>query len=178
METRSTKLVKKLMQELHLKNTHQVPAITKVVINVGVGKQRGSDQAVTAIAEDLKAISGQKSQERPARQAVSGFTVRQGEVVGLRVTLRGKKMVDFIEKFVHMTLPRVRDFRGISPQSLDGLGNLNVGLNDQMAFPEIRPEKTDIVFGLQVTFATTARDNQKGQALFQAWGFPLISKEE
>jgi large subunit ribosomal protein L5 len=177
MKTFLHKKAQHVMKTMGATNPHAAPRIEKVVVNVGVGKQRANTNYVKAVAADLRTITGQAPHERKARQSVSGFSVRGGELTGYRVTLRHKKMSDFVERFIHVTLPRVRDFRGLSPKSLDGQGNLSVGLSDQMAFPEIRPEKTDILFGVEVTFVTTARNNAEGEVFFRALGFPLQTKE-
>ncbi|PIT97955.1 MAG: 50S ribosomal protein L5 [Candidatus Andersenbacteria bacterium CG10_big_fil_rev_8_21_14_0_10_54_11] len=158
---------------LGITNSHAVPRITHVVLNVGVGKRRDDKGFMAAVRSDLRAISGQEPHERRARKAVAGFAVRAGNVVGLRVTLRGKRADDFVRRFVGVTLPRVRDFRGLTVSSLDGRGNLSVGVAEQLAFPEINPDKTDSVFGVQVTFATTARSDAEGAVLFRALGFPF-----
>jgi len=164
----------RVKDNLKVSNLHDVPCITQVAVNVGVGKKEPSDRQ--AIFNDLKLITGQAPQERKARQAVAGFKVRQGDLVGYRVTLRGKRMADFVERFVKITLPRVRDFRGIALKAMDGRGNLNVGLSEQMSFPEIRADKTDVLFGLQVTFVTSAQTNEEGEEIFRALGFPLADK--
>lgn len=167
-----------MMKELGLKNPHAVPRITKVVLNAGVGKQRDNRQHVEAVERDLAGISGQHPHPRHARKAIAGFNVRQGNLVGYRVTLRGQRMEDFVERFVRITLPRVRDFRGLRLTSLDAQGNLNVGLREHLAFPEIHPEKTDVIFGVEVTFVTSAADKQQGEALLRALGFPLQTPEQ
>lgn len=164
-----------LQKSLAKTNIHAVPKITRVVVNVGVGKQRDQSSFTQAVVKDLQAITGQMPHERRARQAVAGFNVRQGNLVGYRVTLRGKRMEDFVTRFINTTLPRVRDFRGISLSSLDGTGNLSVGIKEQLPFPEIHPEQTDVIFGLEVTFVTSAATNAEGEALFRALGFPLAA---
>jgi large subunit ribosomal protein L5 len=163
----------KIMKELNLTNVQAVPKVTKVVVNVGVGKQRDNRTYIEAVMRDVAAITGQKPQERKARMAVSGFNVRQGNLVGYRVTLRGKRAEQFVQRFVNITLPRVRDFRGLPLTSIDRGGNLSVGLREHLAFPEIHADKTDAIFGVQVTFATTAKDKTKGEVLFRALGFPF-----
>lgn len=173
MKTRISEEDTRLQEQLKVKNIHQVPHITRVVVNVGVGKQRDNAPFIRAVVQDITAITGQMPHERRARQAVSGFNVRQGDLVGYRATLRGQRMRDFVQRFVHVTLPRMRDFRGLPLTSLDGQGNLSVGLPEQLPFPEIRPEKTDFVFGVQVTFVTSAADNADGEALFRVYGFPF-----
>lgn len=164
-----------LAKQLDVANEHAVPHITHVVLNVGVGKNRDNQNYLDAVRQDLAKIAGQAPHERRARIAVAGFNVRQGNLVGYRVTLRGARMHDFIRRFVNVTLPRVRDFRGIPLSSLDGRGNLSVGLREQLAFPEIHPESTDVMFGVQVSFATTARTDEAGEALFRHLGFPLTT---
>lgn len=162
-----------VMKELEVANVHAVPRITKVIINVGVGKQRDNKPFIEAVIRDMAAITGQKPHERLARMAVSGFNVRQGNLVGYCVTLRGKRMEDFVSRFVNSTLPRVRDFRGIPLTGLDGQGNLNVGLKEHLPFPEIHADKTDVIFGVQVTFVTNAGDKSRAETLFRAFGFPF-----
>ncbi len=164
---------KKVQEDLARTNIHSVPRIKEVVINVGVGKNRDNKQYLEAVQRDLALISGQRPHERLARKAIAGFNVRQGNIVAYRVTLHGKRMEDFVQRFVHVTLPRVRDFRGLSPKSLDGHGNLNVGLREHLPFPEIHPEETDVIFGVQVTFVTTATTDEEALVLFRTLRFPL-----
>ena len=133
---------KELMELFKVDNIHAAPAITKVVLNVGVGKNRENSAYLEAVRRDLAAISGQAPHERLSRKAVAGFNVRIGNLVGYTVTLRGQRMRDFVQRFVHITMPRVRDFRGLKIQSIDGAGNLNVGVVEHLAFPEIHPERT------------------------------------
>lgn len=167
--------IKKLQKELQVKNPHMVPRFVRVVVNAGVGKQRDSKPFIEAVVRDVAAIAGQQPHERRARKAVAGFNVRQGNLVGYSVTLRGKRMEEFIQRFVAATLPRVRDFRGIPLTSLDGHGNLSIGLREHLAFPEIEPDKTDVIFGVEVTFVTNAPDNAVAEKLFRAYGFPLTA---
>lgn len=176
MASHFTKEYAALQKSLKLSNIHAVPRIVRVVVNVGVGKQRDNTALIKQVQRDMAAITGQKPHERLARKAVSGFNVRQGNLVGFRVTLRGKRMEDFVRRFVHITLPRVRDFRGIEITALDGKGNLSVGVREQLSFPEIQADQTDTVFGLQVTFVTSATTNEEGEALFRVLGFPLTKE--
>lgn len=171
------KALSEVRTALKADNVHQVPRITRVVVNVGVGKHRDNAAWLQSVVEDLKKITGQMPHERRARQAVSGFSVRQGELVGYCVTLRGQRMEDFVERFVKITLPRVRDFRGLALKGLDGHGNLSVGLSEQLPFPEIRADKTDVIFGVQATFVTSAPNNQEAEQLFRALGFPFTDSE-
>lgn len=166
-------LSKKLAEKLGIKNPHAVPQIEKVVVNVGVGKNRDNEKHITAVKKDLAAITGQAPAERRAKKSVAGFNVREGNLVGFQVTLRGKRAEDFVTRLIHATLPRVRDFRGVSANSFDGHGNFNVGLKEQLPFPEIHPDKTDVLFGVQVTITTTAEGDEAGEALLRALGFPL-----
>lgn len=159
-------------------NIHAKPRIVKVIVNAGIGKNRDNKAYVEAVIEDIKKITGQQPQTRTARKAVAGFNVRQGNLVGLRVNLRGKRRDDFVQRFVHIALPRVRDFRGVQLSALDGHGNLNIGIEEQLAFPEINAEKTDIIFGLQVTFVTSAANDKEAEELFRSLGFPLVTDQE
>lgn len=154
-------------------NPHAVPRITKVVVTVGVGKQREDKAHLEAVVGDLARITGQHPQVRTAKKAIAGFKVREGNTVGYKVTLRGKRMEDFITRFVHVTLPRVRDFRGLVKTSLDGQGNLSVGLSEQLAFPEIHADQTDVIFGVEATFVTSMDDSQAALELFTSLGFPF-----
>lgn len=165
-----------LMQELGIENPAALPSITHVVVNAGTGKQRDDKSFIEAVQKDLAKITGQKPQEKRARKSVAGFGVRQGNLVGFKVTLRGERKNDFINRFVNITLPRVRDFRGIPMSSFDGYGNLNVGLREHLAFPEIDPEKTDVAFGVQVTFVTSTRNNKEALSIFKQLGFPLVEE--
>lgn len=159
-------------------NVHAVPRVERVVVNVGVGKMRDDKKFLAGVVDGLQAITGQMPHECRAKKAVAGFKVRQGNLVGYRVTLRGQRMDDFVKRFIGVTLPRVRDFRGIEVSSFDGKGNLSVGLTEQLAFPEVQVEKTDIMFGVQVTLVTTANNDREGEALFRLLGFPLKFKDK
>lgn len=169
---------KLLMKAMGVKNIHAVPRITKVVVSAGVGKNRDNKAYIEAVEKDLAVITGQKPQLRLARKAVAGFGVREGNVVGYKITLRGKRAEDFTARFVGTTLPRVRDFRGLSLTGLDGQGNLSVGVSEHLAFAEIHPDKTDVIFGVEVTFVTSAKNNADGEKLFRALGFPFQSTEQ
>lgn len=173
-----TKTYSQLQEKMGIANALAVPKITKVLVHAGVGKNRDDKKYIEAVANDLKLITGQHPQERRAKKAVAGFNVREGNLVGFRVTLRGQRMEDFISRFVDVALPRVRDFRGVAVSSLDGRGNLNVGLSEQLPFPEVNSEKTDVVFGVQVTFVTSAKTDEEGEKLFRALGFPLREEDE
>lgn len=169
---------KALMKKLDIANVHAVPRITKVVVSVGVGKNQGNKPFLEAVEKDVAAITGQKPQVRVARKSVAGFNVREGNVVGYKVTLRGKRMEDFVARFVQATLPRVRDFRGLSTTVFDGQGNISVGIVEHLAFPEIQQDKTDFVFGVEVTFVTSAKDDKEARELFNGLGFPFKTQEQ
>lgn len=172
-----TPTTKKLALHLGIKNIHAVPRVQKIVVSVGVGKQRDNKQHVEAVQKDLAAITGQKPRHHVARASVAGFNVREGNLVGYTVTLRGKRMEDFLTRFVDITLPRVRDFRGLSLKVLDGQGNASIGLTEQLAFPEIHADKTDVIFGVGITFVTTAKNNETAEQMFRALGFPFRTVE-
>lgn len=163
----------KLKEELGLKNIFTVPRIEKVTINVGTGSilQGGKDNSM--ILENIEAITGQKPITTKARKAISNFKIREEQAIGVAVTLRGKRMYDFVNKLVNVVFPRVRDFRGISPKSFDGKGNYTVGMKEHLAFLEINPDSIEKVHGLQITITTTAKNNEEGLALLRAMGFPF-----
>lgn len=167
------KVYQKLGEAMSITNPHAIPRVTKIVVNVGVGKARDNKEHVEAVRRDLAAITGQAPSERRARKAVAGFNVRQGNLVGYTVTLRGQRMDDFLQRFVHVTLPRVRDFRGLSKTSFDGRGNLSVGLREHLAFPEIHTDQTDVIFGVEVTFVTSTDTDEAAEQMFLALGFPF-----
>lgn len=169
-------IYKEIAGETGIGNRHAAPRLDSVVVSVGVGKKRDDKAFVEAVEKDLEKITGQHPHKRLARKAIAGFNVRAGNLVGFRVTLRGKRMEDFARRFVDVTLPRVRDFRGLSVKSMDGHGNLSVGLKEQLPFPEIHADKTDVLFGVQATFVTTAKDDETGELLLRKLGFPLIEK--
>lgn len=175
MESSSTK---ELQKQLGVENVHAVPRVTKVVVTVGVGKHRDDKAYIAAVEKDLATITGQKPAPRKAKKAIAGFKVRQNDLVGYQVTLRGKRMEDFLSRFVNITLPRVRDFRGLPSTSFDRTGNVTVGVKEHLAFPEIQADKTDVMFGVQVTCTTTATNKEEAQKLFAVLGFPFIGAKE
>ena len=162
-----------LQKTMQVANVHAVPRVAKVIVSVGVGKHRDDKKFVEAVKADLAAITGQAPALRRAKKSVAGFNVRQGNLVGFQVTLRGKRAEDFVTRIIHVTLPSVRDFRGVSKNAFDGQGNLSLGLREQLPFPEIHADKTDVVFGVQITISTTATSNQEAEVLLRAMGFPL-----
>ncbi len=166
----------KLEKELSISNKMAIPKLKKVVINVGLKQGLKDPKYVEAAETVLTRITGQKPVKTLAKKSISNFKIRQGMVVGMMVTLRGRKMYDFVDKFINVTLPRVRDFRGISDKNIDAHGSLSAGLREFIAFPEIRPEDTDYMHGLEVTIVTSAVDREQGLALFKAIGFPFSEK--
>lgn len=158
---------------LTVTNMHAVPAVKKIVVNVGLKQGLKDPKFVDAAERTLTRITGQKPVKTLAKKSISNFKIRQGMVVGMMATLRGRRMYDFLDKFVSATLPRVRDFRGLSSKSVDQHGNLSIGMRDFTAFPEIRPEDTDVIHGLEVAVVTNARNRERGLALLKAIGFPL-----
>lgn len=166
-------IYEKLSKELDIKNKMAIPKIVKVVINVGIGQTKTNPKFIEAATNTLLAITGQKPAERKARKAVAGFKIRQGDKVGLMVTLRGKKMKDFIIKLANIVLPRMRDFRGLRLSGFDNKGNYNLGLTEQIIFSEISHEKADILHGLSISIVTNAKTSEKAKLLLEAWGLPF-----
>lgn len=162
-----------MQKKFGIENIMAVPKIEKVVINVGIGKVAKEDKFIEKVVRDLGLLSGQKPVFRKAKQSISGFKSRQGMNIGLVVTLRGKRMYDFIGRLIHVALPRSKDFRGIEQKNFDKSGNLNLGIKEHSIFPEIHYESLKDIFGLEVTVVTTARDREKGIELLRGMGFPI-----
>ena len=162
-----------LQKHFKLENINAVPQVKKVVINAGVGKTLKDPKYLEAIINDLKTISGQMPVKTMARKSIAGFKIRENQVVGVTVTLRGKRMFDFLDKLVNSAMPRIRDFRGVSPRAFDGRGNYSLGVKEQIIFPEIQYDQIDQVRGMDITITTTARDNRQGRALLEAFNFPF-----
>ncbi len=168
------KLLPKLKDELGLAGVAAVPRITKVVINAGVGKLAGDAKAIDMVRGELKLISGQQPVITKAKKSIAGFKLREGDPVGIKVTLRGGRMYDFLDRLIHVALPRVRDFQGLSPhKGFDGHGNFTLGLSEHAVFPEVVFENVDKVFGLELTIATTAKTDAQILTLLRALGFPF-----
>lgn len=163
----------KLKEELGLDNVMQVPRITKITINMGVGEALADKKLLESAVSDLTLISGQKPVVTKARKSVAGFKVREGWPIGCKVTLRKDRMFDFLERLISIAIPRIRDFRGISPKSFDGHGNFAMGVSEQIIFPEIDYDKVDKLRGLDIAITTTARTDEEGRALLRAFNFPL-----
>ncbi len=165
-------VIPKLQEQFNYKNPLQVPRIEKVVLNMGVGEAVQNQKAIEYAVQDLTQITGQKPVIRLAKKSIANFKLREGQPIGVSVTLRKARMYEFLDRFINVALPRVRDFRGIPKNSFDGRGNYSMGLQEQIIFPEIDMEKTELR-GLSITFVTTAETNEEGQALLQHMGFPF-----
>ena len=163
----------KLKDELGLQNVMEVPRITKITLNMGVGEELSDKKLMDNAVADLEKLSGQKVIVTKARKSIAGFKVRDGWPIGCKVTLRQERMWDFLERLVEVAIPRIRDFRGLNPKSFDGRGNYSRGVREQIIFPEINYDKVDKVRGLDITITTTARNNDEGHALLSALGFPF-----
>jgi large subunit ribosomal protein L5 len=154
-------------------NVMQVPRVEKIVLNMGVGKAIGNSKLLDAAAKDLAIIAGQKPVITRAKQSVSNFKLREGMAIGAKVTLRGERMYEFLDKFMNINLPRVRDFRGVSPKSFDGRGNYTIGVKEQLIFPEIDYDKVEQVQGMDITIVTTARTDEEAKELLAQLGMPF-----
>jgi large subunit ribosomal protein L5 len=166
-------LVSRLQEELGLANPMQVPRMEKVVINMGVGDALRDARMLEAAVADLQVITGQKPIITKARKSIAGFKLREGQQIGAKVTLRGDRMWEFIDRLVSVSIPRIRDFRGLNPRAFDGTGNFTLGLTEQLIFPEIEYDKVAKVRGMDITVVTTARNDEEGRALLVALGFPF-----
>ena len=162
-----------LMKGFALDNEMQIPRIQKVVVNIGVGEALDNPKALEAAVEDLTTITGQKPIQTKARKSIANFKLREGRIIGTKVTLRGERMWSFLDRVMNVALPRVRDFRGVSPNAFDGRGNYTLGLRDQLVFPEIEYDKIDKLRGLEITIVTTAQDDEQARALLQMLGMPF-----
>jgi large subunit ribosomal protein L5 len=172
-ERYKTEIRTRLQEELGLSNVMQVPRLDKIVINVGMGEAITNGKLLESAMDELAAITGQRPVLTRARRAVAGFRLRQGMAIGCKVTLRQQRMYEFMDRLVSLALPRIRDFRGLSPKSFDGRGNYSMGVREQLIFPEIDFEKTAGVHGMDISFITTARDDAQARALLAALGMPF-----
>ncbi|MCC7257560.1 MAG: 50S ribosomal protein L5 [Gammaproteobacteria bacterium] len=166
-------VVAKLQQQLGLRNALEVPRITKITLNMGVGEAINDKKIVDKAMADLMAISGQKPVSTKARKSVATFKIRQGQLIGCKVTLRRRRMYEFLDRLINVAIPRIRDFRGLNPRSFDGQGNYSLGIQEQIIFPEIDFSQIDAVRGLDVTITTTARSDAHARALLEAFNFPF-----
>ena len=173
LERYRSEVVPKLRAEFGYENSHQVPQLSKVVVNVGLGEATANAKLLEQAAVELAAITGQKPLVRKARKSIANFKLRQGQAVGCMVTLRGDRMWEFYDRLVSVALPRVRDFKGVSPKAFDGRGNYTLGLREQIMFPEVDYDKVERTTGMNVTVCTTARTDAEGKALLQHLGMPF-----
>ncbi len=167
------KVAKELMTQFGYQTVMQVPRIEKITLNMGVGEALADKKILENAVADLAALSGQKPLITKARKSVAGFKIREGYPIGCKVTLRGERMWEFLERLICIAMPRIRDFRGVSPKSFDGRGNYSMGVREQIIFPEIDYDKVDKVRGLDITITTTAKSDEEGRALLAAFSFPF-----
>ena len=166
-------IVSSLLKELNLSNVMQVPKLDKIVVNMGIGEAVSNPKLIDAAITELAQITGQQPVARAARKSEAGFKLREGQKIGAKVTLRKEKMYEFLDRLISITLPRVRDFEGVSPKGFDGRGNYTLGLREQIVFPEIEIDKVDKIFGLGITIVSTAENDEQGRALLKAFGMPF-----
>jgi large subunit ribosomal protein L5 len=174
-ELYNTELVPKLKAELGLDNVMEVPRITKITLNMGVGEALGDKKVLEHAVSNLEQISGQKVIVTRARKSIAGFKVREDWPIGCKVTLRRERMYEFLDRLIAISIPRIRDFRGLNAKSFDGRGNYSMGVNEQIIFPEIEYDKIDTIRGLDIAITTTAKTDDQGRALLPAFNFPFRS---
>lgn len=167
------KIVQQLQEELGVKNIMEVPKITKITLNMGVGEAVGDKKILEHAVGDLEKVAGQKAVITKSRKSIAGFKIREDWPIGCKVTLRRDKMYEFLDRLISIAIPRVRDFRGVSPKQFDGRGNFSMGVTEQIIFPEIEYDKVDKLRGLDICISTTARNDEEGRALLRAFSFPF-----
>lgn len=172
-----SEMVSAMMEEFRYKNVMQVPKLEKIVLNIGLGEAVQNARAIDAAVGDLSLITGQKPVVTKAKKSIAAFKLRAGMPIGAMVTLRGPRMYEFMDRLTNITLPRIRDFRGVSPNSFDGRGNYTLGLPEQLAFPEIDYDRVDKARGLEMSFVTTARNDEEGRRLLALLGMPFARSE-
>lgn len=166
-------IIPAMKEKYGYKNNLEVPKLSKVVINVGFGRHTKEKNYVDNVIGCLSRISGQKPVLAKAKKSISSFKVRQGQVIGANVTLRGRKMYDFVDKLINISFPRIRDFRGLNPKSMDNLGNLTLGFKENLSFPEVKADEVENIFGMEVCLSNTAKKKEDGYELFRLMGFPF-----
>ncbi len=171
-------VIKALTEKFGYKTVMQVPRIVKITLNMGVGEAVADKKVLENAARDMATISGQKPLITKVRKSVAGFHIREGYPIGCKVTLRGERMWEFLERLIVISIPRIRDFRGLSPKSFDGRGNYSMGVREQIIFPEIDYDKVDTIRGLDITITTTAKTDEEGRALLEAFNFPFRSQAQ
>ena len=169
----TSEIAPRLKEELGLANVMEVPRITKITLNMGVGEALGDKKVLENAVADMEKIAGQKVVVTKARKSIANFKVRDGWPIGCKVTLRSDRMYEFLERLISIAIPRIRDFRGVSPKSFDGRGNFAMGVSEQIIFPEIEYDKVDALRGMDITITTSARTDEEGRALLRAFNFPL-----
>lgn len=172
-EKYNSEILPALKTKFGRENVHSIPKITKIVLNMGVGKALQDKNRLGEAVEQLGQIAGQRAQITRAKKSISTFRLREGQEIGCRVTLRGRRMYEFLDRLIHLALPRIRDFRGINPKSFDGNGNYNMGLTEQLVFPEIDPDKVNFTQGLDVNICTSGRSDDEARELLRAMGMPF-----
>ncbi|MCR4716565.1 MAG: 50S ribosomal protein L5 [Lachnospiraceae bacterium] len=172
-ETYNSEIKAAMQEKFGYKNVMQIPKLEKVVINMGVGEAKENAKVLDAAISDLETIAGQKAVTTKAKKSVANFKLREGQAIGAKVTLRGDKMYEFTDRLVNLALPRVRDFRGVNPNSFDGRGNYALGIKEQLIFPEIEYDKVDKVRGMDIIFVTTAKTDEEARELLRLFGMPF-----
>ncbi len=167
------KVAPQLQQQFSYQSPMEIPRITKITLNMGVGEASQDKKAIEGAVQDLSLIAGQKPIVTVAKKAIAGFKIREGMTIGCKVTLRRDKMYEFLDRLINFSIPRIRDFRGLSPKAFDGQGNYNMGIAEQIAFPEIDYDKIDKLRGLNISITTSARNDEEGRALLSAFQFPF-----
>ena len=167
-------IVDTLVKELEIKNMMQVPKLEKILVNMGIGEAVNNSKLIDSALKELAQITGQQPLPRAARKSEAGFKLRQGQKIGVSVTLRKEKMYEFLDRLISIALPRVRDFEGVSSKAFDGRGNYTLGIKEQIVFPEIEIDKVDKVLGLGITIVTSAKNDEEGRALLRAFGMPFV----
>jgi large subunit ribosomal protein L5 len=173
LERYQNEIAPKLREEFSFDNQHQIPVLTKIVVNIGLGEAAANPKLLDNAANELGLITGQKASIRKARKSVANFKLREGQAIGCCVTLRGVRMWEFFDRLMNVSLPRVRDFKGLSPKAFDGRGNYSLGIREQIIFPEVIYDKVEHVTGMNVTICTTARNDAEGKALMTHLGVPF-----
>ena len=172
-EKYQNEVVGKLIEQFGYENVNEVPKLTKIVINVGLGEAKDNQNLLNAAKDELALITGQRPIEIKAKKSVANFKLREGQAIGTKVTLRREKMYDFLDKLINISLPRVRDFRGINPNSFDGRGNYSLGIKEQLIFPEIKYDNVDFLHGMDITIVTTAKTDEEAKAFLELMGMPF-----
>ena len=172
-EKYENEVVKELMEKFGYKNVMQVPKLEKIVINVGLGEAKDNRNLLNSVKKELALITGQQPIESKAKKSVANFKLREGQAIGTKVTIRREKMYDFLDKLISISLPRVRDFRGINPNSFDGRGNYSLGIKEQLIFPEIKYDNVDFLHGMDITIVTTAKTDEEAKAFLELMGMPF-----